>query len=74
MKIEIEKGVPIPHPYSKRTPKYPWRDMEIGDSFIAHGIKSAASLNTPRAAAQTNTGYKFLVSTTPDGVRVWRIA
>ena len=42
---KISKKVPVPKAWSSQA-KYPWRDMEIGDSFFApqedlpHGAKN----------------------------------
>jgi hypothetical protein len=65
-KIGIEKGVPVPHGH--RTTKYPWPEMEIGDSFFAP-TKSPNPTN-----AQKRYGYKFTCRTVDGGYRVWRIA
>lgn len=32
MKLRVEKGIPIPE--RVRTPKYPWGELEVGDSFF----------------------------------------
>jgi hypothetical protein len=72
--IEIEKGIPIPpqRPWGHET-IYPWRTMEIGDSFFISGkpMKQAGSL---AAKAAARTGQKFTLRTVDGGVRVWRIA
>lgn len=70
----IEKNVPIPQKNRHGRPsKYPWRDMEVGDSFVMQ-LKVNSAVNMCRHARAT-TGYKFSCRTQPDGtVRVWRIA
>ena len=68
--IAIEKGVPIP---VGRRSKYPWRDMEVGDSFFVRG-KTSATLNGARVNAQNGTRFKFKLKNVEGGVRVWRVA
>ena len=34
MTFEISSNIPIPEPRFGRRPKYPWRQMQIGDSFF----------------------------------------
>lgn len=72
MRIQIEKGVPIPKPSHSRTgARYPWSEMEVGDSFFVE-----ANLLPMRSnACQTGNalGRKFIVKQVGSGVRVWRI-
>ena len=67
--IAIEKGVPIP---AGNESKYPWRKMEIGDSFYVAGVNPTA-IYTARARAQRETGFKFCVKGIDGGTRVWRV-
>ena len=67
---EIEKGIPLAKIVRHGKPsKYPWRTMEVGDSFftpkIGNGLTSAVS---------KITGRKFSRRTVDGGVRIWRIA
>ena len=34
MTIEIEKGIPMPDKVRTRNGKYPWVNMDVGDSFF----------------------------------------
>jgi hypothetical protein len=72
----IEKGVAVPATRSEG--KYPFRVMEIGDSFFvpceeavrvarAHTIKTAAKKF--RAPGQ----WRFVVRSVPAGIRVWKV-
>lgn len=67
MTIEIDKHVPIPP-----SGKYPFDELEIGDSFL---VPNANSHNIAAAsyAGARRTGYKFRTKTVDGGVRVWRI-
>ena len=73
MKVEIEKNVPITEWYGRSSAKYPWATMEVGDSFLSH-VSNIAHLVSARALAERKTGRKFITRTTPEGVRVWRVA
>lgn len=69
--IEVEKGIPMPPPRSHT--KYPWHDMDVGDSFF---IKDG-NTNKVSTAGRTNkqkTGRSYCVRQVEGGVRVWRTA
>jgi len=64
--IKIEKGVPIPTRRSNS--RYPWREMQIGDSFV---VASSAQ------AVHSSASYAHIKITTravDGGIRVWRVA
>lgn len=67
MTIKIEKGIPLRLYY-----KYPFGDMEVGDSFFAENIKTSCLAN---AAHQYGTRHnmKFTCRKEGTGSRVWRI-
>ena len=71
--IKIDKGIEMPGEYSART-KYPWRALEVGDSFFVPN-RSPAGMTTPVAVQRE--GRKFAFRTwsngTKQGVRVWRV-
>ena len=73
MKVEIEKNVPVPEWHGRSGAKYPWDTMEVGESFIAQ-CKNINSLSTARNNAERRYNRKFSCRTTPEGVRVWRVA
>ena len=77
--FKIEKGVPMPlgagsGPGFPR--KYPFAEMEVGDSFFAPGITSRNIAGCFSHASKS--GRKFCLRTLTEngvtGVRVWRIA
>ena len=80
MKIgKIEKHVPMPEVHSKI--KFPWAEMEVGDSVLVR-IGSGEEIDTLKRQVKgsaryygVKTGKKFrsLISREDDGVRVWRI-
>lgn len=70
--VKIEKGVPL---VRHGATKYPWRSMEVGDSFFVPTKR--AKFAGQVGVAQRTTGFKFSTRCeTKDGVegcRVWRI-
>lgn len=81
MLITIEKGVPLVKAKARAT-KYPFRDMEVGDSFIVL-LKDSRSTclallqnSVLRCASQTIGSGKITTRQLPDGsgLRVWRTA
>lgn len=70
-KIKIEKG--IKGPATRMAGKYPFKDMEIGDSFLVP-FESEMTIRT-RAYhfGGTNPGFKFTVRKVQNGIRCWRI-
>ena len=69
MDIAIDKDVPVPS--KKRGKKYPYENMDIGDSFVVSnlGIQVVCNLNY-RAKKKLNRS--FIARTEEGGVRVWR--
>ncbi len=82
--IQIDKDIPIPVrkrafiANRKQWPeKYPYREMEVGDSFfIPHdAYNSSASLRTTlyHSARRMGNNYKITIKQVEGGVRCWRI-
>lgn len=72
--IKIDKDFPTPAEDITNPSKYPWRAMEIGDSFFAPGRRPGTISAPPRLIA---AGHKFVKRTETNGdttgVRIWRI-
>jgi hypothetical protein len=72
----LETGVPVPPRATfgqKRGSKYPFADMEVGNSFLVpEGIKSQTIRSAIGAFNKTNKDRKFAVRVTDAGTRVWR--
>ena len=67
--FKIEKAVPVPPKKGGgRAPKYPYRDLEVGDSFFVPGIKT-----TGASDAGKRLGLKFTQRRVDGGMRVWRV-
>ena len=76
MSFQIEKGIEIPsgNQRTKGSTKYPFTEMEPGDSFVievaddkAAGRKSSVYTTAKRA------GVKVKVAKVEGGLRVWRV-
>lgn len=72
--FKIEKNIPIPvekggfaRGHMPPT-KYPWREMEIGDSFFAPSAKRSNLHRCARAH-----GIRVAVGMEGSGFRVWRV-
>ena len=72
--IKIESNIPIPRNKSGREMKYPFKLMEVGDSFLV----PPGSDNKVRICAHASrkqTGYNYTVRKMEDGTyRCWRIS
>ena len=76
MDISIDKKVPMP-PHPRRVggvgQKYPWRQMNVGDSFLfPPDIKIQHASALAVGFGQAIDG-KFSCRTTDEGVRCWRV-
>ena len=82
MDYKIEKGIPLPK--RTRTAKYPFADMQVGDSFVVEVafeelmpkvMRRMVAAKTTAASLlrkQRNDHTAFVVGEVPEGVRVWR--
>jgi len=68
--VKIDKDVPIPTHITK-IPKYPWREMEIGDSFLLETKESGATF--AGQASKRLHPKKSISRKTDEGYRVWRV-
>ena len=75
----IEKNVPIPDVHSMV--KYPWPDMEVGDSVLIQADKGEDLFKFKRKVGpavryygeKTGKKFKTLMIREENGVRVWRV-
>jgi hypothetical protein len=71
-KVKIDKGLPIPESVLGRPLKFPWNEMEVGDSFI---IKAQQYVSVRANITHRNHKYRdrhFVIRAFEDGYRVWR--
>jgi hypothetical protein len=82
--FEVEKNVPMPPVYAGRNAKYPFADMEVGDSFaipldgvpaMNGGDRAVATLRSSAIQRSKRHGGKYAVRTDREvGVaRCWRV-
>lgn len=78
--IAVDKGIEIPPKNWSRGDRkclYPWREMEVGDSFfIPNGgkVREIRGVASRAGQAARYTGMKFTCRAVDGGFRVWRIA
>lgn len=65
------RGLRRVRPGGKR-PTYPWRAMQIGDSFFVKG-GSITNISSAAVFYGRSHGTLYTCRSTPTGVRVWRI-
>lgn len=70
-KIEDDYEIPAERQRRARRSKYPWVELDIGQSFM---VKDALlrSMSSTACHAGKRLGKKFIVRTVDGGVRVWR--
>jgi hypothetical protein len=66
--VEVSKDVPIP-PAKRR---YPYKDMDVGDSFFVSGGKLQVVCNANYRVGK-KLSRKFIARCEEGGVRVWRL-
>jgi hypothetical protein len=69
MSITIEQDIPIP-PERKRN-IYPYKQMDVGESFLVPETKIQIVCNNNYRVSKL-TGMKFIARREGSGVRVWR--
>ena len=75
---EIDKGIPLKERRGGGSPKYPFKDMEVGDSFFikcdgGHVNKRARAVSKAGCVYGKKTGTVFTIRNVDNGVRVWRV-
>ncbi|MEI2419605.1 hypothetical protein V6O07_04980 [Arthrospira platensis SPKY2] len=72
----IEKNVPLVAVGNRRTSKYPYAQLDVGDSFFVPGT-TTKSLGSAAANAAKKLGVVFATRTVTEngvtGVRIWRV-
>lgn len=73
----IERGIPVPQPRGGRA-KYPWRDMQVGDSFYIEASsdkrRAQRAVSNCAVSAGRRIGAKFSTRFVDGGIRVWRVS
>lgn len=74
MTYELEDDVPLPPKAAQE--RYPWSQMEVGQSFMVESDDPKKAMERVRGAASNRArkhGETFALRTVEGGVRVWRI-
>lgn len=69
----VEAGVPAPPRQSTQHRRYPFIEMQVGESVFVEGAKPNSLRGSLQYAAM-KTGFKFVNRAESGGVRVWRTA
>jgi hypothetical protein len=69
--IEDEHAIPAARQHSGRREKYPWSQLDVGQSFFVEGVALRSMSSTASHAGRRN-GKKFIARDAEGGVRVWR--
>lgn len=68
----IEKNIPVPTTGKGRPDKYPWKNMEVGDSFLVPDSTSAMFVGRKQYAQRAHNA-RYVTRREADGLRVWRV-
>ncbi len=73
--IAVDHDVPLPKHFRGPIPKYPWRKMEVGDSFFVPEPQSRVCAAAQSYEKTHGTKYRTAKITENGvyGVRVWRL-
>lgn len=71
-KIENDFAIPAERQPRTRRSKYPWAELEVGQSFLVEGAL-LRSMSSTASHAGRRSKKKFLVRTAEGGVRIWRL-
>ena len=75
MTIEIDKNIPVPSTQG-RPSRYPWRGMEVGDSFWAESTANNVLVNGHNWCKRNGKQMEFRTQEEfkegKKGVRLWR--
>ena len=72
--INVDKGLPLPPLRIGRPPIWPWKEMEVGDSFAVPTDCRVHIARVAAAKAGKQFGRKFTVRKVDGQLRCWRIA
>jgi hypothetical protein len=73
-KFKIEKNIPVPIKAKNIEAKYPFMEMEVGDSFFVPNMrKESLSTTICKWRKRRKIKFQFLTAKERNGVRVWKI-
>jgi hypothetical protein len=69
----IDKGIPFPGAPIRHA-KYPWQEMQVGDSFVhTESLRRARSAANNAGKQKKNQGKLFRAAMHDGAVRIWRM-
>jgi hypothetical protein len=69
--MQIDHAIPLPeaeHIGGGRAPKWPWKHLAIGDSFLVPGRSTIST-----SYWTITTGFHYATRKVDGGIRVWRV-
>lgn len=72
---DIQAGIPMPN--GARAPKYPWENLQLGDSFVHNAKRTVARVHayqTSKRLAPMKFSVREVVEDGRTVCRVWRTA
>lgn len=70
--MQIDKDIPMPPPRGRHT-KYPFRDMEVGDSIAVAAEERDRIVSAASYFGKRNAAFRFTVRRHNGAYRLWRI-
>jgi hypothetical protein len=71
--FKVEKGIPLLDNRKTKNRRYPWRQLDVGDSFFIPEV-TVKSICGSLSYARKSTHCAFSCRAVEGGVRIWRIA
>lgn len=71
--VKIDKDVPLPASGRSSGPAWPFRAMEIGDSFSFSRSQMSAVRSAATYEQRVAPEKKFTIRTLPHEIRCWRV-
>ena len=69
--MKIEEGIPVPK--KVRAAKYPFNQMEVGQSVFFANVTTDSKPYRAAKAFELRRGWKFAIRRQEGGIRIWRI-
>ena len=70
---KVEKGIKIEGKKPKTYSRFPFNDMNVGDSFLIEGCSKSERSCALMSIKRFNGHWKATSRTVEGGVRIWRI-
>ncbi len=71
--MKIDKGVELPAQLAGAPRKYPFPDMQVGDSIFVADQNSQGKASMAARSHGAKYGVKFKCMSVEGGVRIWRV-